>query len=442
VCVRALIGVTAFAVASVAPVPFVQAADIVLAPDAGQETRTLNLGDDHDKATVKVRFVSPEKLPTTPEAELADAQTAEGTKLKATITTKVELVQANRTVLVTVTVEPEGAAEPGSYAAPLLLRAPGVADARSTITTKLAPKPIWGAPFWGTLLLLAGAVLGVIARWIANEASALKALQDRLRVLEESTAPYQPLPVEFRSKLGQLRAQLAREDATAAKAMLDDLETKIQDAIDVAETSRTLDRLIVDQATAIAAMPNLGASGALLAQVTAREREFIADIGRGPFATDAERTARAERIGDAQLFSAFLADYAQEDRRDALAAALAAFARGDFNGAETAWRDATDQEPPARTARQPTPVPPVTHETPTGLRAWVIRHAPELAQALTALALVIVGLFTLFDADETFRTDAFEDGLTLFAWGLGSALAGLGAADLTGKLTAGRAAPT
>jgi hypothetical protein len=41
-----------------------------------------------------------------------------------------------------------------------------------------------------------------------------------------------------------------------------------------------------------------------------------------------------------------------------------------------------------------------------------------------------------------FRTDAFMDAVGLFAWGLGSAAAGIGLSELTGKLTDAKGAAT
>jgi hypothetical protein len=50
-------------------------------------------------------------------------------------------------------------------------------------------------------------------------------------------------------------------------------------------------------------------------------------------------------------------------------------------------------------------------------------------------------LITVFDPNETFRGDAIKDALGLFAWGVGSGLAGPVLADLAPKLIARDAAP-
>jgi hypothetical protein len=423
------------------------AADVSLMPDAGQDARTLNLGESRDPATVNIRFVAASKLPATPEADLSDVQTSDGRELDATLPTpKVSLKQGGRTADVAVEVTPGKAAQAGSYVTQLLLRAPGVTDARSNLTVTLSDKPVAAAAFWATLLLLFGAGLGLLARWIAGTASTLKALEDRLATVEASVQGHDPLPIVFRTKLIQVRTQLAYENAGDAENTLkNDLEgPKTTAAIDVADKAQALGRKISEQQSTIAVLPELeSANRGKLEQVLAREREWIdAMVQATDYDSTAQSTERANRLSDAQRFSAFLPYYHDKDKRSALAEALEAFAAGEFGDAEKKWRDATGA-PGAEEALGAAP-PQVTPQIAVGspgqdLSRWLIRHAPLLAQAFTALGLVILGLFTVYDPSTTFRGgNGFLDAVTLFAWGLGSALAGGGISDITGKLTAGR----
>jgi hypothetical protein len=66
---------------------------------------------------------------------------------------------------------------------------------------------------------------------------------------------------------------------------------------------------------------------------------------------------------------------------------------------------------------------------------WLARHAPGILGVLVVFGLGVAGLYTVFDPNETFRTNAGADAMKLFVWGLAAGLGGATVTQLTGKLT-------
>ncbi|MBA3262356.1 MAG: hypothetical protein H0T69_07810 [Thermoleophilaceae bacterium] len=339
-------------------------------------------------------------------------------------------------------VKPKSSAEAASYDTQMLLRGADVTDARSTLTIKLDPPPVCGAWLKAILLLLGGASLGVIARWIATEASALRGLQNRLGIIETTVAPHaQRLPIAFSAALVKARMQIDNEDTSGAATTLTDLEAKTPAAVMAAIATARLHELLAAQETSIASMPNLGPAAARLGQVIGLERSFADEFAADDYSTDAGNERRKQRIADVQRFNAFLPDYAIESNRKPLDDALELFQQDNFAAAAEKWAADADKEAPLGAAAPPAAPqlasPPARKRT---LRNWVIRRSPEIWLAITALALALLGLFTVYDPATTFRTEPFLDSAELFAWGLGSALTGAGIADLATKLSAGKPA--
>lgn len=418
---------------------------IALAPDAGQETRTLNFGDERGKKGVTVRFVTPAPLDAAPEVDLTDAQTSTGEKLDGDVTPRAPVLkQGDRTVLVTVVVQPASSAEPGSYGSELLLRGADIADARSQLSIALAAQPVDGAWLFAILLLLGGASLGVVGRIVATQLVELRRLQDRLATVEAIVAGRQHLPRAFRLALVKARTQIELEDATGAATTLTDLEAKAEAAAAADDDTLRLQELVGAQERSIAGMPNLGAAAAGLREVLRRELLFADEFGANDYSTDAGGTRRKARLEDVQRFSAFLHDYAAESKRQNLDAALELFRQGKFAEGEKAWSEAVGVEAPLGAAAGATAAPseplPVT-ERKRSLRNWIVRNAPNIWLAITALAIGLLGVFAVYEPSTTFRSEPFLDAVELFAWGFGSALAGIGISDLASKLTAGRPAP-
>ncbi len=424
------------------------AAEVQLAANTGEETRTLDFGESRDKRSATLRFLAASKLEAAPEVSFSDLQTSGGKSLEGTLSYTRTLASDGRTVAVQVTIKPKSSAAAGTYETRVLLREAGVTDARSTLKVMLADKPVSGANLLAVVLLVLGAGLGLFAKWVAGTASTLKGLGDRLASVEKIIGDHQPIPVVFRGKLILVRSQLAAENAQEAENTLkNDLEgAKVNAAVDVAEKANAIERKITEQRAALATMAELDPGDlAKLREVLVIEADWIASMVQDTAYDSTEAgTRRAGHVADAQVFSAFLADYADKDQRAALATALKAFRGEDFADAKTKWQAALP--PAAAAAGVPLaaapagPLAPIARaQDASATQSWAVRHAPLLAQAFTALSLVTLGLFTAYDPSTTFRGGyEFLDAVKLFAWGLGSALAGGGISEIVGKLTAGR----
>jgi len=443
-----IVGLSLAALLIVAPSALsASATEVQFGANTGEETRALDFGESRDKRSVTLRFLAASPLAAEPEVSFSDLQTSDGKSLEGKLTTKVTPSADRRTFAVRVDIKPSSSAKAGTYETHALLRESGATDARSTLKVTLADKPVDDANLIAVVLLLLGAGLGLFAKWVAGTASTLKGLGDRLASVEKVIGDHQPIPVVFRSNLIQARSQLAAENAQEAEGTLkNNLEgAKVNAAVDVAEKANAIERKITEQRSAVAAMPELDAGDlGRLNVVLGVEAEWIASIVQEAAYDSADASgARAGRLADAQVFSAFLADFADRGQRAALATTLGAFARGEFADAKTKWQAA---RPAAAAARAPAAAALASELAPIGstpdasaTQSWSVRHAPLLAQGFTALSLVTLGLFTAYDPSTTFRGGhEFLDAVKLFAWGLGSALAGGGVSEIVGKLTAGR----
>ncbi len=444
---RSLVAFTA-AVACVLAVPpssAVAGPPVGLELDPGQQSPTLDLGDTRDNSTLVVRFLAAKELTGPPSASLLPFQTSDGVVLDAKVKPSVKLHQEGRTVAARIDFSELEQANSGTYTSSLLLRGKGVADARATVTIKLEPTPVFGADLWAVLLLFAGAVVGLIGRWVVTAAAKVHAQADRLAVVEAKIKGVEPLPAAFTGKLTALRIQLAQENTEASEETLKEVENQAVAAIQVAEVVNSMRASIAGHEKQIGEMQSLGEALGKLQQVLVSERELTDRALSAPkFETDEEAQVRAGYLDDMRRVRVFLTSYATEAQRPQLAAALEHFMKGEFEEGDKEAGQATGAAQPltasmALTPTRPMKSSPVHPESDKlSLRGWAMENAPTIAAGFTAVALVIVGLFTAYHPDSTFRTDAFMDAVALFAWGLGSAAAGIGLAELTGKLTAGK----
>jgi hypothetical protein len=432
---------TAFFLVAMTP-SLAAAAPVALEVDPSQQL-TLNLGDDRGEPKFELRFLAAKEVPTVPHASLTRFQTTEGKLLNGKVTATVKKGQEGRSVFVTLAFSGIEDAEAGTYTSSLLLLGKGLTDARATVTLALDPKPVHCANLWAVVLLLLGAGLGLFARWIVTVATKLKGQQDRLDVVEARIHGFEPLPIVFRDKLTALRIQLARGSTDSSETTLKELEDRVGAATQVAEVAASIRASIESQRTQIAAMPNLGEAAGKLAAVLAAEQELVDEALRATdFESKDQQDAREGYLGNVRNVRVFMQEYAVESKRAALEKSLDHYARGEFSAGNSAAP--IDQAAGVALLSSPTLPPPATPERGplSKFRAWVVRNAAVFAAGFTAIALVIVGLFTVYHPDTTFRTDAFMDAVGLFAWGLGSAAAGIGVSELTGKLTESKGAAT
>jgi hypothetical protein len=322
----------------------------------------------------------------------------------------------------------------------------GISPARSTLTLALDPEPVKCAWLWAIVLLVVGAGLGVGIRQLADKGAALQDLYGQLDIVLGTIRGVSPIPIPFSNRLIAARKYLAQSNVEPAKNNLEALDKQATSVVLLAGTLREMAEEIDGHARDVATIPDLdGTQRSMLRRATAQEREFLTELlQEDDVTTDEAKTKREERAQDIDSFGAFLDDYrsATSQVRGKLASALRAFAEKEFAKGREEWKKAIEEAggaPSTATAglAQRAVVEPAGPAIPTdaGDRPpWRIRHARLLLQLATVLGLLVLGLITVFEPDETFRSDGFADGVALFAWGLGSALAGTQAIDLAGKL--------
>ena len=412
--------------------------------DPTQPSPTVDFGDGRKLTYLTVRFLAENELKNAPQVSLTPFQTSDGEILKGEVTGTAELIQENRTVRVKLTFDALDDAAAGTYTSGMLLRGQGLADARATITAKLDPKPVCGAALIAIALLLAGAGLGLLGRYIINVGLKLREQQERHVVVETHLGNAAPLPEIYHGKLAALRIQLARGNADSSEATLKEMENKAAAAVQAANDVGTMRGIVAAQEARLED-PSLAALRSRFALVFDAERALIDAAIKSPSFEEEEAVKqRGLQSAEMRLVSSFIENYVDADdaTRYKLAPALEYFKKGEFKVGDEKAKELLEQEGALGAAVEdqpdPTPAPTPNSVTTKTWRDFLVHHSPTVAAGFTALALVILGLFTLYDPDSTFRTDGFLEGVGLFAWGLGSAAAGTGLAELTGKLTAGR----
>ncbi len=418
--------------------------------DPGQQAPVLNLGDKRDDSQLTIRFLAEGQLPGKPTPSILPFQTTEGSVLAAKVKASTWLVQGGETVLVKVSFGDLGSAQAGSYTSSILLRGGGASAARAPLTVKLEPTPVSHANLWAVILLLAGALVGLIGRWVAGAAVKVHGLRDRLAVVEAQVSGLDALPAAYVAKLSALRIQLAQESTSGAEETLAEVEKLTPAAVQVADAVNSMNSAILAHEAQIAAMPDpTDDYKEKLQQVLTSEKEVVENVLREPEFDGADAAqARSGFLDGMRKVRVFLANFASPALRGKLEPALAFFMKAEFDEGDKKAGEVLDAPAPltvdmplmADAALEPPQVP--APEKDRSLRGWAIRNASTIAAGFTAVALVIVGLFSVYHPDSTFRTEAFMDAVSLFAWGLGSAAAGIGLAELTGKLTAGKTPQT
>lgn len=110
------------------------------------------------------------------------------------------------------------------------------------------------------------------------------------------------------------------------------------------------------------------------------------------------------------------------------------YSRGEFAAAKAKWSEPIAADAAAPSPQEPAPVVSADAGWATKIKWWAIRHSPALVGVLIALGVIVVGLQTVFDPKTMFLEDDFRDGLSLIAWGFGSALVGLTTTELASKV--------
>jgi hypothetical protein len=432
---------------------------VSVSPDAGYVTRTINFADERGKRTIHFYFTAASALSAAPNATVRGVATADGSQFNGTIVSQATLADDGKTVDVAVSANP-AKTKAGDYTGDLLLRGTGVTDARATLGLKLHALPwpsgseaaAWGSAFG---LLLLGAGIGALAQWLAGPGSKLHDLVNRYEIVSALGGGLQSPPPGYKTALLEAGAQLTHRELDAAEETIKALETKTPLVAKISAMVGALNSLFASQRTLIDQL-GLGAAerGRLMEIVGVEEtvRDDLLSDG-WPEATTALAAGR-EKLPHLRNVSAFLSLYSDHGQSAGFKNAVQKYLRADYAAAEQDWTSVPSEQERAAARAQSTAATelhrmvesgafePIEHRRLERVRhpsMWLARHAPGILGLLVVFGLGIAGLYTVFDPNETFRTDAGTDAIKLFVWGLAAGLGGATVTQLTGKLTPGTA---
>jgi hypothetical protein len=430
---------------------------VSVTPDAGYVSRTLNFGDDRDEKTIHFYFTAALPLTAAPNATLRGVATSNGEQFDGTVTSNASLDGGNKTIDVTVTVDPDDP-KAGDYTGDLLLRGTGVTDARAALTLKLHALPWPGGreewPAWvlAFLLIFGGALLGWFTQWLAGPGAKLRDLVNRYEVVNALGGTLTLPPPGYKTALLEAGSHLAHRELDKAEPKIKALEDGTPIVAKISTLATGLNELFTDQRETIEQMATSGAERDRLLRIVAIEENVRDDLLSDGWPDPAPAlTAAKEHLPHLRRFSSFLVLYPTHGASKEFKAAVRQYLAGDYAEAEKSWQSVPSDGEIAVARTQSGPAVELRRMDAEGAfevpeRAslarvasfspslWAARHAPTITGLLVVIGLCLAGLATVFDPDETFRTDTGSDALELFIWGLAAGLGGVTISQLTGRL--------
>jgi hypothetical protein len=352
----------------------------------------------------------------------------------------------------------------------------GVLELRGSGPTRELPMSIWlrsrenGAAAIAMSILLAGAILGLLVKWITERLTPQAALIRRLSTLKRAIGYREDsstLPVSVRLRVQDLEDQIARQDYTGVEASFKRFEEdKERLALVASQFQVLLDQLagqsrLLERAKGVRYRDRILIEGVLDSEY--RElQEMLAFPWSDEGQTQLLSSARRFRPLFATIHGAILSFLDREPRSEELRKALTHFQAGEFEEGETAyraWLDLPDismtQEESAHEAAvssEPTTVMPIVSIFRYGLGrptlregervGFLFRQARSIAGAASVLVVSLVGLKTQYLDDQAFD-GALTSWLALGLWGTIVELSGVSVLDVLGRLgTSGSTAPS
>jgi hypothetical protein len=414
--------------------------DVALTAPDGEVKR--DLGEHRDARTVTLLLDAAETLTSAPAVGLTDATTTNGKPFDGTITATADLV-GGKAVRVPVVVDPADAAKPGTYNLTVRLRGPEIASEDVPLALTLSRSPGSGAALALALLaLVIGLALGGLLKWFADRGTKLRELLQRAAVLGAALRDVGRTPQALGRSLSRMRLMLAQGNAAGAETELNALEGGLPKLLPALDRLRRTAAVFPVQEVLI---PAMGADAALvlrLTRVVTIERQKLEEqIDDAWPAPDDNKDAREALLQQFNGFTAFLNHYKHPDARAGASAAkfetaLAAYEAGNFIEAHNAWKppaaQGTESGPTAQ-GEQALDLPAAS--TMSQFQWWLAMRSPGAVGLLAAIALALVGLYTIFEPDTMFLTDDVGDFLLLILWGFGTALTGVTVTQLAAKAT-------
>jgi hypothetical protein len=299
----------------------------------------------------------------------------------------------------------------GDYLGLLQIAAPGAKPLSIPIEVTLRSSPAW-AISW----LVLGLLLGYLLKWWAASGSVLEKQVPRLDLVDRRLRdiPSSVLPPELTERRDDAERAIANWDADAAKAALDDLQTRLEAIVGVSVAAeRLLDRLDALKAG------SLRGSGS---DIDALAGE-IRTAARASWVDAAKALATINGLGDrVTKLEVYAATATQHDT-------VAAIARGEVIAVAATPEAETQQAVvPARVVKAALP----RTSRRIALQRQVLRRMGAVLFLITLIALTFYGYATQYDKKPTFGAAELSDWITLGGWGFATALAGKTIVDYFG----------
>jgi hypothetical protein len=393
-----------------------------------------DLGESRSNKVLTLVYSASEPVSSPPSVALSDAKGEDGL-FDGSLSAAAEVV-GEGIVKVNVTVEP-GSASPGTYTSEVLLRGGKIENTSTPLVLVFSRCPSeLGAVLIAIVLLITGVGLGCLLKWLSGSGTKLRLLLARYEQLSTSFEGDDWTPHALKRALAEIRVWLGMGEADSAEEKLNAVAEKAEAVLAVMQLLGSLKAKIDDTAARVEKLQGLDSSAeAHLKDAIKLERDWLEQMREEAYPKPEDgKESREEKAGWIAEFGAFFGEYEDPAKRDGKwNEALTMYSRGEFAAAKGKW-----SEPGAAAAAEPTTeepsLTPVDASFGNKVKWWAIRHSPALAGLLIALGIVVVGLQTVFDPKTMFLEDGFRDGLSLIAWGFGSALVGLTTTELASKV--------
>jgi post-segregation antitoxin (ccd killing protein) len=398
---------------------------VVVAGDGGDGKVSFGFGRDRSCQTRRITF------------QIAGASTATGSVSAAVVGdllnsnrgkvipyaetgVTVPARDANGNYYVTFGVHPhhEGS---GDYSGLLQITAPGAKPLSIPVDVTLRSSPVW-AIVW----LLIGLLLGYVFKWWGASGSVLEKQLPRLELVDRRLRDISTdlLPQQLLDRRADADSAITNWDADAAKAALDEIQTRLEAIVGVAlAAERLLERL-----DTLRAGP-LSTSAADIDSLAGEIRTAASTSWDDAAKAMATVSGFADRVTKLEVVAS------GASTRDMVAAITRGETLAPAAEPETLEADglvSAHGTPTTKSARG---------STLPGWQRQFLRRTGAILFFVTLVALASYGYATQYDNKPTFGAAGLSDWITLGGWGFATALAGKTIADYFGPGTSSPVKP-
>lgn len=393
-----------------------------------------DFGENRSNKVLTLVYSASEPVSSPPSVVLSDAKGKDGL-FGGSLSAAAEVV-GEGIVKVNVTVEP-GSVSPGTYTSEILLRGEKIENTNTPLVLEFSRSPCEAmAVLIAIVLLIIGVGLGCLLKWLSGSGAKLRLLLTRYEQLSASFEGDEWTPDALKRALADIRVWLGMGEADSAEEKLNVVAEKAEAVLTVMQLLGRLKAKVDDAAARVEKLQSLESNAEMrLKDAIKLEREWLEQMREATYPKpEDEKDSREEKVGWITEFGIFLGEYEDPTKRDGKwDEALTMYSRGEFAAAKAKWSEPVAAAA-ADAAAEELSSTPVDAGFWSKVKWWAIRHSPALVGLLIAFGIVMVGLQTVFDPKTMFLESDFRDGLSLIAWGFGSALVGLTTTELASKV--------